>query len=68
MEATKQVGFRFTESLLRRVDAYAEKMSKEMPGLKFSRADAVRVLVERGLIEAGIEDKCRTNHSADTNG
>ncbi len=50
----RQVGFRFPIDLIERLDAYAEQMGKEMPGLKFTRADAVRVLLERGLAEAGL--------------
>lgn len=51
---TKQVGFRFPVDLVERIDAYADKLSRDLPGLKFTRADAVRVLLERGLIEVGL--------------
>lgn len=53
-EKTKQLGIRVPESLIRRLDLYAQKMSEQMPGLKFTRADAVRVLLERGLAETGV--------------
>jgi hypothetical protein len=56
-EKTKQAAFRFPLSLLRRLDAYADQMSAQMPGLRFSRADAVRVLLEKGLEEAGVPDQ-----------
>ena len=56
-EKIKQVGFRFPESLIMRLDAYAKKMEGEMPGLRFTRADAVRVLLEKGLTEAGVPEK-----------
>ena len=56
---TKQVGFRFPSDLIKRLDAFADKLGRDLPGLKFTRADAVRVLVEKGLAEAGFpkEDK-----------
>lgn len=49
-----QVGFRFDDDLVRRIDIYAGRMGKEMPGLKFTRADAVRVLLEKALADAGL--------------
>lgn len=52
-EKGRQVGFRFDEDLVRRIDAYAEQMAREMPGLKFTRADAVRVLLEKALADEG---------------
>ena len=53
-EQDKQVAFRFPAELVERLDRYAQRMGAEMPGLKFSRADAVRVLLERGLEETGL--------------
>ena len=55
-EKIRQVGFRFPESLIKRLDAYAKKMEAQMPGLRFTRADAVRVLLEKGLKEAGVQE------------
>lgn len=49
-DKTRQVAFRFPESLIERIDAYAKQMEEQMPGLRFTRADAVRVLIEKGLI------------------
>ena len=46
---TKQVAFRLDEKLLRRLDAYAKKMSQAAPGLEFSRVDAVRFLLTHAL-------------------
>jgi antitoxin component of RelBE/YafQ-DinJ toxin-antitoxin module len=53
-EKGRQVGFRFDEDLVERIDAYAQKMAREMPGLTFTRADAVRVLLEKALADAGL--------------
>jgi hypothetical protein len=55
-EKTKQVAFRFSASLIKRLDAYAEKMARETPGLDPRRAAAVRVILEKGLEEAGFPD------------
>lgn len=49
--ATKQVAFRLDEGLLERVDVYADQMSREILGVQFSRADAVRFLLTHALDE-----------------
>jgi hypothetical protein len=48
-ERTKQVAFRLPESLVKRLDDYAEELAHAQPGLTFTRADAVRVLLVRAL-------------------
>lgn len=48
-EPTQQVAFRLPDSLIARLDQHVERMSKEHPGLDFSRADAVRSLLTRAL-------------------
>ena len=48
-EPTTQVAFRLPDSLLARLDRHVERMTKEHPGLDFSRADAVRSLLTRAL-------------------
>jgi len=50
-EETKQAAFRLPVSLLARLDAYAEQMGVEQPGMTFTRADALRVLLTRALDE-----------------
>jgi hypothetical protein len=37
------------DSLIARLDRHVERMTKEHPGLDFSRADAVRSLLTRAL-------------------
>jgi hypothetical protein len=54
----KMTAFRLEESLLRRLDRYAERLSKET-GLPVSRADAVRLLLTRGLDNAEHDLKSR---------
>jgi hypothetical protein len=46
---TKQVTFRLSTDLLDRLSRYAELLSQRTPGLKASRVDALRILVERAL-------------------
>jgi hypothetical protein len=48
-EATQQVAFRFTRELLNDVDDFTEDFEEDNPGVSLSRADAVRMLVSRGL-------------------
>ena len=48
-EHTTQVAFRLPDSLIARLDRHTERMTKEHPGLDFSRADAVRSLLTRAL-------------------
>jgi Arc/MetJ-type ribon-helix-helix transcriptional regulator len=48
-EPTTQVAFRLPDSLIARLDRHVERVSKEHPGLDFSRTDAVRSLLTRAL-------------------
>lgn len=57
MAATKQTAFRLSEDLIERVDAYAAKLARELPGLRINRADAVRRLLEQGLEREGFGAK-----------
>lgn len=49
MADTRQVAFRLPTELVDALDRYAAKMSETQPGLTFTRADAVRVLLTRAL-------------------
>jgi len=53
-EPTKQVAFRLPVSLIARVDVYVEILSQENPGVALTRADAVRLLLNRGLDQLGV--------------
>lgn len=44
-----RVSFRWDAKLVERIDAYAERVREEMPGLAFTRTEAVRVLLEKAL-------------------
>jgi hypothetical protein len=47
-DAKKMTAFRLEAALLKRLDKYAERLSKET-GLPATRADVVRLLLMRGL-------------------
>lgn len=48
----EQMVVRLPCSLLERLDAYAERMRREMPGPAWKRSDVVRLLLARALDEA----------------
>src|SRR5262245_10281892 len=48
---TQQTAFRLPTELLERLDAYVARLRAEQPGVTFSRADVVRLLLTRGLDE-----------------
>jgi len=43
------IPFRLPEELVKRLDRYAERLSREQRGMRFTRADVVRVLLTEGL-------------------
>ena len=47
-----QLVVRLPAALVGRVDQFAERMRAELPGLRFARAEAVRVLLTRALDQA----------------
>ena len=55
MTKTGQVGFRLPADLVKRIDAYAGRLSSENPGLEVTRALAVKALLTQALdaVEAG---------------
>jgi hypothetical protein len=52
----RQQTLRLAPGLIRRLDAYARRLSERTPGVAFSRTDAVRNLLERGLAAEGFDD------------
>lgn len=54
-EPTRQVAFRFPAELVARIDAFAARIADQNPGLEITRADAVRVLLEKALRSEGLE-------------
>ena len=54
---TTLVAFRFENELLKRIDAYVKQLEQETPGMKSTRAEAVRVLLLRALNEVERERK-----------
>jgi metal-responsive CopG/Arc/MetJ family transcriptional regulator len=45
----EQIVVRLPGSLLERLDAYAERMRREMPGPAWKRSDVVRMLLAKAL-------------------
>lgn len=64
-EALNNYGFRLPIQLVARVDAFADKEASGLPGYRVSRSDAVRVLLERSLTEAGFPHTGETPKSAE---
>jgi predicted DNA-binding protein len=48
-EPTKQVAFRLPVSLLKRLDAHAERLRRDAPWSNATRADAARALLTEAL-------------------
>lgn len=46
---TPMVALRLTEEMQERLAAMAQRMSEAQPGVTFTRSDAMRVLLVRGL-------------------
>jgi hypothetical protein len=53
-EDKAQIAVRLPGTLLARLDAYKDRIRGELPGMEFTRADAVRVLLEKALADAGM--------------
>ncbi len=45
----RQVAFRLPNSLVEEIDQYAAALTERSPGMNFTRADVVRMLLVRGL-------------------
>jgi len=50
-EETFQAAFRLPVSLMAKIDAYAEMLSKQAEGALVSRTDAARILLEKALAD-----------------
>jgi len=46
---TQQIAIRLPQPLLDRIKAYTDRLAQSMQGINITRADAIRVLIERGL-------------------
>lgn len=57
MGKTTQFGFRLSDALVERLDAYVEQMRATAPGMDVTRADAVRVLLTLALDAEGVKGK-----------
>jgi sulfate adenylyltransferase subunit 1 (EFTu-like GTPase family) len=52
MAETQQTAFRLPVDLIERLDKHVKRLQDAAPGMNITRADAVRVLLTRGLDEA----------------
>ena len=48
----RQIVVRLPKALVGRVDRFAERLREELPGTRFARSEAVRVLLTRALDQA----------------
>lgn len=48
-DQSSMVTMRFPKPLLEKIDRFVKNFEKENPGLKICRADAIRMLVTKGL-------------------
>jgi hypothetical protein len=53
----EQMVVRLPGALLARVDAYAERLRREMPGPSWKRSDVVRLLLAKALDESDLPKK-----------
>ena len=51
------VAFRLPGHLLARLDEYAKRLSRDGSGLRYTRTDALKLLLGKGLTEAGLPEK-----------
>ena len=49
-------GIRLSDEELARIDAYLEKTRAKHPGMRMTRSDAMRDLIERGLRASAAQD------------
>jgi hypothetical protein len=47
------VGFRLPDSIIARIDAYSRHVEAKVPGVKLSRSNAIRALLELALTAQG---------------
>jgi hypothetical protein len=59
----EQIAVRLPGGLLMRLDAYKDRVKADLPGVEFTRADAVRVLLERALTAEGLAKPARPTES-----
>jgi len=55
-QRSQQIAIRMPSNLLERIDAFAEKLKLRSPGLRITRADAIRVMIENCLAQSESEN------------
>lgn len=56
----RQIVVRLPAVLVGRIDRFAERLRAELPGTRFARSEAVRVLLTRALDQAGATGGARS--------
>jgi hypothetical protein len=56
-EQTEQLAFRLPKSLVDRLKTHVERMNNMLPGMSFTRVDAVRTLLTKALDDVEAEEK-----------
>ncbi len=54
--SSQQIAIRMPSTLLERIDAFAEKLKLRSPGLRITRADAIRVMIENALAQSELSN------------
>jgi hypothetical protein len=57
MTKSEQVAFRLDTALAKRLHAFTLAKAREMGAIRFTRADAIRILLDQGLANAGFGAK-----------
>ena len=60
MTKSEQVAFRLDTALAKRLHAFTVAKAREMGSVRFTRADAIRILLDEGLAHAGFSAKSKT--------
>lgn len=53
MTKTKTLAIRIDEDTMQRIEAFKEKLEKQVPGLQISFAEAARMAIKKGLDAEG---------------
>jgi hypothetical protein len=54
--SSQQIAIRMPSTLLERIDAFAEQLKLRSPGLRITRADAIRVMIENALAQSELSN------------
>jgi hypothetical protein len=61
---SQQVAIRMTKAMVKRIDDFAVQLQQQTPGIRFSRADAIRVIIERWGAETQASSEASEGHTS----